>query len=440
MNSFEKPTSMENIQESNLLKASDKYKYQCELNVSQESLKTKGTATIQNIDFLFDQIQKEDADVEAIVNEIYSLSLDIVLKPSINKYFNDNFPFLQFSHIVFECPELNCYSIAFICFASASQSEQFPYQEFNNENALAFLCQALTSNDPTIVDSSLQVLTSITKKSIDSRDFLLQNDIISTLKSLKLTFSVAELLESLCSLNPPPDAQFIPAIADFISTLIEFYELSISELGLSSLLSLLTNNAEGIDADQFQDKFTTIFYSESTSLVSIALQIMMFSQNPQPNFPLFLLSVLEGDDFQDLSNNLTVLLLIAQLFAHFEPIWRPIVQDRPFLLLESRIGFSNFKTDIEIIQTMILYYDNSHVNDMKFFNILLRFSGSVEIGCKCMEQILMMIQTQQKGEIFDEMMNQLHQSEQAFVDLAAGDDDDMVEHAEAILNQLNSTN
>ena len=88
----------------------------------------------------------------------------------------------------------------------------------------------------------------------------------------------------------------------------------------------------------------------------------------------------------------------------------------------------------------MLYYDNSHLNDLDFFNILLRFSDSNEIGCRCMEQILMMIESQPSPDVFEKMIEQIEQSTQTFSDLANGEDEDMAERAESILSFLEGGN
>ena len=436
MNNYQAPTSMINIQESDALKTNDRFQVECEVNKSDKNIKTQDAATIQKIDFLFTQIKQANVDTEALVMDIYSLSLANVYKTSIIRYFDHNFPFLPFLNIILSPPSPECQSYAFICLGSACHAESFPFEKFANENALTFFCQALCSEDPIIVDSSLQLLSEITKKSIESRNFLLQNSIIPKLKSMKLTFSVAELLESLCSLFPPPPPEFIPDITQFIEVLIDGSETSIFELGFSSLLSLLTNHAEGVYADQFQTYLVPIFLSETTSLVPLALKILMLVHNPQPDFAITLLKILAGTDFPNLSNNPTVLFLIAQSFAHFQPIWRPIIQDQPFVLLKDKIGNSRFKVDIEIVQTMILYYDQSHLDDLVFFNTLVRFSDTIEIGCKCMEQILLMIQSGPRQDIFEKMLDKLEQSTDTFVTLSNGEDEDMAIRAESILNEI----
>ncbi|OHT10370.1 hypothetical protein TRFO_20422 [Tritrichomonas foetus] len=436
MNHHSNVTTMMNIQNSDILMSNDRFHDTREINKSNDNFKTQDSTILQEISMLFSQFQQSDVNVKQTVFAIYTLSLKVVFKPRISNFFADNFPFEPFLRIILAPPSPEIQSYAFVCLASACQSSNFPYQLFANSDILLFLVSALCSEDPNVVDSSLQLLTAVSKLSIDSRDFLLQNDIITKMTQMKLTFSIAELLESLCCSSPPPSPPFIPSIANFIAHLIDGSPTQIFQLGLSSLLSLLINHAEGIIADEFQQFLMPIFLSEMTSIVPLGLKILLFVNNPEPDFAITLLNILEGNGFENLMNNPTVLFLITKIFAHFEPIWRPLVQDKLFLLLESKIGATRYKVDSEIIQTMILYYDARHVNDLNFFNNLLRFADSAEIGCKCMKQLLLMIQSPCSQDVHEKMMELLDQSLSTFTGLMNGEDDDLAVHADELLSQI----
>ena len=430
-----------NIQNSDKLITNDRFRTSREINNSNNNLNSRDSTLVQEIRNFFEQIQNESniENICQLVNEIYKLSLSIVLKPKMLAYFSDHFPFEVFLKVAATSELVDVQSYAFVCLATACHEKSFPANIFETPEILSFFISALCSEDPTIVDSALQILTAVVKASNQSREFLLLNGIVDKIISMKLTFSVAELLDSICKNPPPPDPIYIPRIAEFIATIIDGSETQIFELGLNSLLSLLVNNASGIVADDFQQFLMPIIVSEIPPLVQLALKILMFVNQPNSDFAITFLKILESNDLSSIANNPSILNLIAQLFAHFQPIWKPVIQNPLFTLLESKIGITKYLVDVQIMKTLILYYDLSNSNNLEFFQRLVRFSLSPEIGSMCMKQILIVIQAICDPQLHQRMIEILGDSLDTFRSIAENDDDDTAVLAEAILENIENS-
>ena len=248
------PTSIMNLHDCEAIRSNNRFIATRDQFNADINIKTRDLEFIKNINILFSQFQEKDLDLELLLQNIYRISLDIQIYQNVLNYFVENFPFQPvlaiFGHTPPPSPDILYY--VWVCLATTVTSSNFPIQFFENPEVLTELYNFLDS-EPNLADSALQLMNITVKHSIQSRDFLLQNNIIAKLRTMPQTFSLGEFLESLCSLSPPPPAEIVQQIAEFLSHLIDGSETQILELALSALLSLLSNGAEGIYADQFQE-------------------------------------------------------------------------------------------------------------------------------------------------------------------------------------------
>ena len=242
---------------------------------SHTQFTTKETDQIEHLTSLLQQLETDEANVDAIVYEIYN---DYSSSPNnkIHDYFIRILPYQCFISIFVQSTNLFTKIFALGSIADCIESDTFDYDSNISEelilNVLGFLSSSnesvssieneeekKTANEMIIKTCCLFFTNLFKKKSKDQLqelfNFLLGNNIFDILFQIPISFNVLELIDE-ASLFTFPNSSFVLVIIQHIAEIIKSLsvkddeQLSIIEESLIILKDLLSSNGNLLNEDQ----------------------------------------------------------------------------------------------------------------------------------------------------------------------------------------------
>jgi hypothetical protein len=361
---------------------------------------------------------------------------NLQLSLSEHSFFCDNFPFGIFLAIVTQVSDPELRSRAIQCLGHASESPQFPAQDFANEPVLAFLVSTFESPDSSMWQGALEIICNTIRRYPEVRDFLLHAGLLGHIARLSrdsMCYVLAETLLAICRVQPPPTEHFSEPIVAVIKLFLHGAPVDILDLALSAAVALLRHGAPGVTGDHFVEFLPQVIVSDMPALVPAALEVLGYVSELSPDLCAIVLEVLANEEKPG------VLRKLGELLARFHGVFQPLCGARIFELLIGKIGSSLYNVEVVLLRTAVMYFDSAFLGDLQVFRIFLRFAASEEMCLDAFGILQAMIGGTSNEEIRTEMMSLLVESFGRFEELCTSENDEIASAAEqivALLDQL----